>query len=116
MALKSRKDLLEKDIKTLIREALQERKPEKALRNKIKRWLKKKTRGLPPGFIFKVSAYKRGPYFTVTIEVPAWAEANPIRAHQLDLLVAELESEGIRTNVFYQEDLTERDFLNHEAP
>ncbi len=96
-------------LKPWLQRTLYDSRPEKALRNRIKRWLKEKVRGLPPGFIFRVSARKEKGKFIIDIEVPAWAEANPVRLHQLDLLMAQLEELGLTVNVFYREDLPEKE-------
>ncbi len=75
-------------LKPWLQRTLSDSRPEKALRNRIKRWLKEK--------------------------VPAWAEANPVRLHQLDLLMAQLEELGLTVNVFYREDLPEKEGLLDE--
>ncbi len=81
---------------------------EKDLRLKVRLYLKEHLRGLPPHFRIEVKVLTLKPP-RVAILLPIHSEWNLIRAAQVDRLVADLESKGLRVEVFYEEDSLEKE-------
>ncbi len=78
----------------------------KDLRLFVKKFLKERMKGLPPEFRIEVEAldYKNP---RVLIKVPVHSEKNLVRAHQLDVLIKELEDSGVLSELCYIDDLEE---------
>ncbi len=81
---------------------------EKDLRHGIRRYLKEHLRGLPSHFRIEVKVLTLRPPW-VAILIPIHSEWNLIRAAQVDRLVADLESMGLRVEVFYEDDSLEKE-------
>ena len=81
---------------------------EKDLRHGVRRYLKEHLRGLPPHFRIEVKVLALRPP-QVVILIPIHSEWNLIRAAQVDRLVADMESMGLRVEVFYEDDSLEKE-------
>ncbi len=81
---------------------------EKDLRHGVRRYLKEHLRGLSPYFRIEVKVLALRPP-QVAILLPIHSEWNLIRAAQVDHLVADLESMGLKVEVFYEDDSLERE-------
>ncbi|GEM_PF-2146456 len=86
---------------------------EKDLRLFVRGFLKEKLRGLPPHFRIEVEVLDP-PSKRVAVRIPAHSEGNLIRIMQVDHLVEELENYGLQVEVFYLDDLWEREWCPRE--
>ncbi len=83
-------------------------KTEKELRLAVSRYLKTHLKGLSPGFYLGVEVVTLRPA-QVIITIPAHSEGNLIRVAQMDCLAASLEQMGVAVEIFYLDDLLERE-------
>ncbi|MBX6422706.1 hypothetical protein [Thermosulfurimonas sp. F29] len=80
----------------------------KDLRLFLRWFFREHLRGLPPEFRIEAKVLSVRPP-RAALFIPAHSEGNLIRVHQVDLLVEELAATGIELEVFYADDLGERD-------
>mgnify|MGYP001626347895 FL=1 len=81
---------------------------EKDLRLFVKRFLKEKLKGLPEGVKIEIEVSSLNPP-TVNLYFPFYSEGNLFRAFEVDFLLGELYNLGINCNLYYLDDLGERE-------